>query len=145
MATALDLRAPMRARTVDAPPGAGADHGIRRGLVAIGEPLARVPATLDDAVAATAAEHGEKAARMLERFAALPDGTVVWTQDSAGVFHRGTIAGPWRYDASAEGLLLGLVHARATAWEPDAFGPDAVPAKVAATFARGGRNLQAIR
>ena len=42
-------------------------------------------------------------------------------------------------------LLLGLVHARATAWEPDAFGPDAVPAKVAATFARGGRNLQAIR
>ena len=138
------MRAPMRARTVEAPPGAGADHGVMRGLVAIGEPLAQVPATLDEAVEATVIEHGEKAGRMLERFAALPDGTVVWTLDSGGIFHRGTIAGPWRYDGSAEGVLLGLVHARATAWEPEAFGPDTVPAPVAATFARGGRNLQAI-
>jgi hypothetical protein len=138
------MRAPMRARTVDAPPGAGADHSLARRLVAIGEPLARVPVSLDAAVAATAAEHGAKAARMLERFVALPEGTVVWTQDSAGVFHRGAIGGPWRYDASAEALLLGLVHVRAAVWEDDVFGPDAVPAKVAATFARGGRNLQAI-
>jgi hypothetical protein len=140
----LPLRAPMRARTVDAPPGAGADHGIERGLVAIGEPLDRVPETLDDAVAATAEQHGPKAARMLDRFAALPEGSVVWTQDSAGLFHRGAIAGPWTYDASAEGLLLGLVNARAAAWEPEPFTPDDVPAAVAATFARGGRNLQAI-
>jgi hypothetical protein len=138
------IRAPMRARTVDAPPGAGADHGLQRGLVAIGEPLAQVPATPAEAVAATVTEHGEKAGRMLERFDALPDGTVVWTQDSAGVLHRGRIAGPWTYDASAEALLLGLVHARPAVWEDEAFGPDAAPAAVAATFARGGRNLQAI-
>lgn len=137
------MRAPMRARTVEAPRGAGADHGVERGLVAIGEPLARVPASLDAAVEATVAEHGAKAGRMLERFAALPEGTVVWTQDSGGVFHRGTIAGPWTYDASAEALLLGLVNVRAAAWA-EAFGPDDVPARVAATFARGGRNLQAI-
>jgi hypothetical protein len=134
----------MRARTVEAPRGAGADHGVERGLVAIGEPLSRVPSSLDEAIALTGREHGAKAARLLTRFASLPEGTTVWTQDSAGLFHHGTIAGPWVYDTSAEALLLGLVHTRPAAWHPEPLTPDTAPTAVLETFHRGGRNLQAI-
>ena len=75
----------MRARDLDLPPGAGADVGLAHDLVGI----------------------GDVADRAVERFAALPDGTFVWTRRRTG----------------------------SSIW-------DEVPAAVAATFARGGRNLQ---
>lgn len=145
MGTTIVLRAPMRARTVEAHPGEGAEHGLEHGVVAIGEPLSRRPATLGDALDLLEVEHGAKAARMVERLAGLPPGAVVWTRGAAGVFHRGTIAGRWFYDGSAEARRLGLVHARPVRWEAEALGPDAAPAAVVESFARGGRNLQAIR
>src|SRR4051812_20973968 len=96
-------RAPMRARDRDLPAGAGADHGLAHGLVGIGDTLATTaPATFAEAVRAAGVEHGEKAARMLQRFAELPEGTFVWTRASTGAFHLGRIAGPWRYDAGDE-------------------------------------------
>ena len=117
-------RAPMRARDRDAPDGAGARHGLRHGLVGIGD----VP--------------GEKGARMLERFAKLPDGTFVWTRAAEGKYHLGRIAGPSRYDDSAAAREVGIHHVRPATWIDRPFGPDEVPAAVAQTFARGGRNLQ---
>ena len=39
---------------------------------------------------------GDVADRAVERFAALPDGTFVWTRSSDGLFHLGRIAGPHR-------------------------------------------------
>ena len=80
----------------DAPAGAGAEHGVANGLVGIGDALATTPATLDEAVAATGERYGAKAARMLQRFAELSDGTSVWTRLGDGSYRldadRGTVA-----------------------------------------------------
>jgi hypothetical protein len=132
----------MRARTLDAPPGAGADHAIARGLVGTGDPLNPPPETLDEAVAAATDRHGEKAGRMLRRFAALPDGAFLWTRTSDEALRLGRIAGPWRYDDADDARAVGIVHVRDAVWLPRPFCDDEVPPAVAATFGRGGRNLQ---
>src|SRR4051812_9795334 len=137
-------RAPMRARDRELPAGAGAEYGLAHGLVGIGDALDAPPATLDDAVAAAAGMHGEKAGRMLRRFAELPDGTFVWTRATDGTYHLGRISGSWRYDESPAAGAVGVHHVRPTSWLDRPFGPDQVPAAVADTFARGGRNLQRI-
>jgi hypothetical protein len=116
----------MRSRTVDVPAGAGAAFGLRRGVVGIGDG----PTPKD--------------ARMAERFAALADGTLVSTRLEDGTFRLGRVAGPRRHDGSAEAQAVGIVHVRAADWLERPFGPDEVPPGVAATFARGGRNLQRI-
>jgi hypothetical protein len=110
-------RAPMRARDRDdLARGVGAEYGLEHALVGI----------------------GAVAERALERFAAVPDGSFVWTQDSAGLYHLGRIAGPCREHANP----VGLTHVRPAEWLERPFGPDEVPPAVAATFARGGRNFQ---
>jgi hypothetical protein len=114
-------RAPMRARDRDdVPPGAGAEHGLRTGVVGIGDG--------DDA--------------RVRRLADLPDAAFVWTRDTAGRHWLGRVAGEYRYDDSATARAVGIVHTRPARWVESAIAPDDVPAAVAATFARGGRNLQ---
>ncbi len=135
-------RAPMRARLLDAPAGAGAAHALLHGLVGIGDRLEAAPATIDAAVEAAAAEQGDKAGRMLRRFADLPDGAFVWTRTADGAYHLGRIAGPRRYDDSPASRDAGIHHVRPARWLDRPFGEDEVPAAVAETFARGGRNLQ---
>lgn len=136
-------RAPMRARNRDdVPAGAGAEHGVRHGLVGIGERLDAVPASVDEAVAAAADQDGEKAGRMVRKLAGLADGTLIWTRDADGVFHLGRVRGPWRYDASRAAERVGIHHVRDVRWLPRTFAADEVPAAVAETFRRGGRNLQ---
>ncbi len=134
----------MRSRTRDAPPGAGAEFGVTAGLVGIGERVDGVPPSLAAAVAAVTAEHGEKAGRMLARFASLPDATFVWTRQRDGTYRLGRIAGAWRYDDSPAARDVGIHHVRPTIWSPQQLGDREVPAAVARTFARGGRNLQRI-
>jgi hypothetical protein len=114
----------MRARDVDAAPGAGAEYGLARDVVGIGP------------------GRGEKAARALHRFATLPEGVFVWTRDQAGRYHLGRIAGPLREDTSQEARTVGITHVRPTRWVAHAFAEDEVPVAVARTFARGGRNFQ---
>lgn len=135
-------RAPMRSRAFEAPVGSGAEHGVANGLVGIGEALPVTPSTLDEAVTALGDRFGAKAGRMLQRFAALPNGTSVWTQLGDSSFRLGQIAGPWRYDDSAAARAVGIHHVRPARWIEQPFGADEVPAAVAATFAHGGRNLQ---
>lgn len=115
-------RAPMRARDRETP---GADHGLAQGLVGIGS-------APDDA----------KARRMRDAFAALPEGVFVWTRASDGMYWLGRISGPYREDPDSP---VGLHHVRPADWLDRPFGEDDVPAAVAATFARGGRNVQRIR
>jgi len=138
------FRAPMRARDRELPAGVGAEHGIAHGLVGIGDALPTVPRSLADAVAGAQREHGEKAGRMLRRFAELPDQTIVWTRTAAGLYAVGRITGPWRYDDGGAAHGVGIHHVRAATWEPDLLGPDEVPVAVAESFARGGRNFQRI-
>jgi hypothetical protein len=135
-------RAPMRARDRDLPEGAGAGYGLEHGLVGTGDALETVPAGLEQAIAAAQAQHGDKAGRMLERFADLPEGTFIWTQGPGGAFHLGRITGPWRYDDSAGARRVGIHHVRPVTWVDRPIGDREVPAAVAHTFARGGRNFQ---
>ncbi len=117
-------RAPMRARDRDLPAGAGADYGLAAGVVGIGPGV------------------GEKAARMLHRFATVPAGSFVWTRASSGSYHLGQISGDLREDRSPAAIAVGVVHVRDTTWLSRAFQETEVPRAVAATFARGGRNFQ---
>jgi hypothetical protein len=133
-------RAPMRARSVDVPAGEGADEALERGIVGIGEPLPGKPGSLEEAVTGLSERHGAKAGRLLKAFASVPEGTFVWTRSSDGWFRLGRVTGPWRYLASR----TGIAHTRPAGWLERPFGPDDVPAAVAATFARGGRNFQRI-
>ena len=114
----------MRARDRELPVGAGAEYGIRHGLVGIG------------------AISGEKGARMLHRFATLPDGVFVWTRDQGGAYHLGRITGPLREDTSPGAREVGIRHVRRASWLRRRFAEAEVPAAVAQTFARGGRNFQ---
>ena len=111
------FRAPMRARAHDAPPGFGADYGVAHGIVGI----------------------GDTAEARIDRFAAVPDGAFAWTRDTDGVYWLGRVTGPLRRAARN---AAGLTHVRATEWLDRPFGGHEVPAGVAATFARGGRNFQ---
>jgi hypothetical protein len=137
-------RAPMRARDREVARGAGARFGLRRGLVGTGDALPRVPADLADAIAAATSVHGEKAGRMLSRFAEIEDGAFVWTQDEDGWYWLGVIAGSWRYDDSADAKRVGIHHVRPVTWASDPVSEADAPAGVVATFARGGRNFQRI-
>jgi hypothetical protein len=117
-------RAPMRARDLDVPAGAGAEYCLRAGVVGIGP------------------GRGEKADRAVHRFATVPEGTFAWTRDRAGRYHLGRIAGPLRTDRSASALEVGITHVRRTEWVDRSLAEAEVPPAVAQTFARGGRNFQ---
>jgi hypothetical protein len=114
------FRAPMRARGHDAPPGAGAEHGLAHGVVAI----------------------GDTAEARISRFAAVPAGAFVWTRDTAGMYWLGRLAGPLRAAGADAHEAAGLTHVRAADWLDTPLGEHDVPEGVAATFARGGRNFQ---
>lgn len=133
----------MRARDrPDVPPGAGAAFGLEHGLVGTGDALDQVPDTVDEAVAAAQDRHGDKAGRLLRRFADHPAGAFVWTQDADGGLHLGRITGPWRYDDSPAARAVGIHHVRPTEWLPGPIPEHDVPAAVSHTFGRGGLNLQ---
>jgi hypothetical protein len=117
-------RAPMRARDVDLPAGAGAEYGLAQGVVGIGP------------------GRGDKAERMTHRFATVSDGAFVWTRDRAGGYHLGRIAGLMREARSADARAVGIRYVRPADWLPRVFSEAEVPAAVAKTFARGGRNFQ---
>jgi hypothetical protein len=82
---------------------------------------------------------GDTAEARIRRFADVPDGAFRWTRDTAGDYWLGRMAGPLR---SAGRNAVGLTHVRAADWLDRPFGEHDVPAGVAATFARGGRNFQ---
>ena len=133
-------RAPMRSRLDDVDPALAVERALRLGLVGVGGRLARTPRSLREAVGLTDEAWGERAARRLERFVAVADGSQVWTRDPDGIYHVGVVEGAWFYDDSDEARQADLVHVRPCAWA--ASGP---PTAVLDTFGRGGRNFQRIR
>lgn len=120
----------MRARDrPDVPVGAGAAFGLAHGLVGVGDRPG----------------DGPRAARRLERFAALPDGTFVWTRDADRRSWLGRITGPLRNVSSPEARACGIRAVRAADWRERPVPDDEVPAEVLRSFDRGGLNLQRIR
>lgn len=115
-------RAPMRARGHDdVEVGAGAEFALRAGVVGI----------------------GDADARRIARLAALPEGAFVWTRDRDGAYWLGRVGRGASRRAPRNDA--GLTHVRPVSWRDRPVGDDDVPVAVAASFARGGRNLQRIR
>ncbi|MGV0852391.1 GAF domain-containing protein [Mycolicibacterium phlei] len=123
-------RAPMRSRRDGLDPQAALERALGRGLVGFGEAGVDGPAAL------------ERLARRVERFAAVPDGSFVWTRDTDGRYRLGRVDGPYRYDDDPAAVDVDLVHVRPCVWVADAVSEADVPAAVVATFGRGGRSFQ---
>ncbi|WP_134739313.1 GAF domain-containing protein [Nocardioides sp. 503] len=138
-------RAPLRSRRDDVDHEAAVERALSRGLCGVGGVLPRPPQALAEALAETEELHGDRVARRLERFAAVPDGAQVWTRTPGGPFHRGWLTGPWSYDGSSAAATLDLAHVRPCDWDPEPWDEHRLPAAVAHTFRRGGRNFQRIR
>ena len=122
-------RAPMRSRSDDVDVRATIDRARRLGLCGFGQ---RVRDGGED----------ERLARRVARFKAIADGSFAWTRDGDGLYWLGRIEGPYFYDRDAEAVAVDLVHVRPCRWLPEPVLESDVPAAVAATFARGGRNFQ---
>jgi len=118
-------RAPMRSRRDDIDPRLAVERALELGLCGMG--------TTDDV-------RGE---RRLERFAAAPEGTYVWTRGPNG-FHLGRLTGPCRRDDSVAAVAADLVHVRPCEWIDEPVDAALVPEQVSYAFSRGGRNLQRI-
>lgn len=139
------IRAPMRSRDHDVPIGLAVDRALEHGVCGIGGRLAFAPASLSEAVVETDASYGERAARRLERFAATPKGSFVWTRDTYDNLWLGKISGGWKYETDPGAWAVDLVNVRACTWIRAPIPHDEAPPAVHATFARGGRNWQRIR
>lgn len=137
-------RAPMRSRDDRVPDGPAVERALAIGVCGVGGILDAPPASFADALADVDAAHGERMARRLERFAAAPDGALVWTRDDEGLLWLGMLDGAWRYDAASAARDVDLVHVRPCRWLAAPIPPGDVPSAVRATFARGGRNWQRI-
>ena len=139
------FRAPLRSRLDSVDPRLATERAFRLGVCGLGGRLSVAPRSDDDALARTAEEYDERAARRLERFMVVPDGSVVWTRDEDGMFREGMLTGPWRYDADPAAFAADLVNVRDCDWAVDPLPEHRVPPAVAATYRRGGRNFQRIR
>ena len=117
-------RAPMRSRRDDVDPGASVARALARGRCGMGE--------ITDL----------RAESRLERLASAPLWAFVWTRTPDGQTYVGRLTGPLRDDVG--GAEVDLVHVRDTDWIREPVDPVLVPAGVAQTFARGGRNFQRI-
>ncbi|MBJ7384985.1 MAG: GAF domain-containing protein [Mycolicibacterium sp.] len=138
-------RAPMRSRRDDVPPEPSIRRGLAHGVCGFGGVLDVPPDDVDTAVRMAAAEHDERLARRIARFADVPDGAFAWTRDTDGLFWLGRLRGPWFYDTDPEATAVDLVHVRRCDWQHRPVLPTEAPGAVLATFARGGRNFQRIR
>ena len=115
----------MRTRRDDVDPRLAVERALELGLCGMG--------TTDDV----------RAERRLERFAAAPEGTYVWTRGPDG-FHLGRLTGPCRRDDSVAAVAADLVHVRPCEWIDEPVDAALVPEQVSYAFSRGGRNLQRI-
>ncbi|MEH3154482.1 MAG: GAF domain-containing protein [Gordonia paraffinivorans] len=84
----------------------------------------------------------ERSIRRVERFAQVPDGSLVWTRDADGEYFVGRLTGPLRQDHTADAVEAGLTEIRPCTWTEQPVPEREVPAATLATFARGGRNFQ---
>ena len=118
-------RAPLRSRRDEVDPQATFERALSLGLCGFGDD--RNPVKLD---------------RRVERFAAVADGSFVWSRDPDGLYRLGRLDGPYFYDAAGESV--DLVHVRPCRWLCAPIVESAAPPAVIATFGRGGRNFQQI-
>jgi hypothetical protein len=122
-------RAPMRSRSDDVDSQAAIDRALKRSVCGFGR-------------LATRPGDEQRLARRIDRFAAIADGSFVWTRDADSLFWLGRIDGPYFYDDDAAAAAVDLVHVRRCIWLPTPLLESEVPTAVVATFGRGGRNFQ---
>jgi hypothetical protein len=116
----------MRSRRDGVDPQASIERALALGLVGFGGDADPPPE--------------DPLARRIARFAAVEEGSFVWTRDANGHYWLGRVDGPYFYDD--DGRAVDLVHVRPCRWLSRPLLEHDVPAAVVATFGRGGRNFQ---
>jgi hypothetical protein len=134
----------MRSRRDDVPLETTLARARALDVCGCGGTLRPPPADLDTAVARAAEQYDLRLARRIGRFAAVGEGSFVWTRDDDHLFWLGCIQGSWRYDGDERAAAVDLVHVRPCAWANAPVLASEVPGAVLATFGRGGRNFQRI-
>jgi hypothetical protein len=137
-------RAPMRSRRDDVDVRATIERAMTLELCGLGGVLHPAPRGLDEAARVAAHQYDDRVARRIERFAAVADGSFVWTRDADLLFWVGRLSGPWSYDSSVAAAEVDLVHVRRCEWSASPVPEHEAPVAVLATFGRGGRNFQHI-
>ena len=135
-------RAPMWSRLDEVDRAVAVAWALDQGVCGVGGRLDAAPRDLQHAVIEVERTWEARTAARLRRFAELARGSEVWTRDGEGLFHRGELEGPWRYDPRSAAYDVDLTHVRACWWGS---GPVDPPPAVLASFGRGGRNFQRIR
>lgn len=135
-------RAPLRSRRDDIDHAKAVDWALEQGVVGVGGVLEPAPHSLVEAVERLAETYDDRLAARLDRFAAVPGGSFVWTRHPGGDLWVGRLTGPWAYDDSAEAAEVDLPHVRACHWPDEPVPLSSVPGGVLATLERGGRNFQ---
>jgi hypothetical protein len=134
----------MRSRRDDVPVDATLSRAKSLHVCGFGGTLRPPPRDVDEAIGRAAKQHDIRLARRIGRFAAVADGSFVWTRDDDQLFWLGRVQGAWRYDASEEAAAVDLVHVRPCSWADDPVLASEAPAAVLMTYDRGGRNFQQI-
>ncbi|BBZ00824.1 hypothetical protein MCHIJ_02610 [Mycolicibacterium chitae] len=138
-------RAPLRSRRADIDPALAFDRAMTLGLCGFGGVLRPAPRDLASALRLAGEQYDPRTSALIERFAAVAAGALVWARDPDGLFRLGQLTGPWSYDADPAAVAADLVHVRSCDWSDRPWVEHEVPAAVLATFRRGGRNFQRIR
>jgi hypothetical protein len=123
-------RAPMRSRVEGIELRATIERARRLGLCGFGALV-------------NGRDERDRLRRRVARFADVEEGAFVWTRDADGLFWLGRINGTYFYDRDDDAAAVDLVHVRPCDWLTEPLIEPDVPAAVAATFRRGGRNFQA--
>lgn len=118
----------MRSRADEVDAAAAVDWALENGVVGVGS--------------FSAATELHRIEARLRRFSEVANGSFVWTRDADGFAFVGQITGPVRDEPA--GAAHDLQQVRPCRWHPEPVPESAVPAAVAATFDRGGRNFQRV-
>jgi hypothetical protein len=137
-------RPPLRSRRDDVDRDETLSRARAHGVCGFGGRLTPPPADVASALEGAAQSHGLRFARRLARFAAVADGSFVWTRDSRRLLWLGQLVGPYFYDSSSAAEAVDLVNVRTCTWRERPVTESMAPAAVVATFDRGGRNFQQI-
>lgn len=143
-------RIPMRSAKPDVDHTAEIERAIELGICGVGwGVLEDPPRTLGETLERIEAfpsdrGWGSRAARCVERFAAAPRGSLMWSRHTDGTWLLGKLTGRWRGDYSIEAAVVDLHQVRTTKWAPHRLLTEEVPGAVIRAFSGRGSSFSEI-
>ena len=118
------------------------EHCLRNGISAVGWGVEG--GGLEEVLTQIEETYDRRGRQTVERFANAPTGSLIWTLHTDGTYRVGELAGPWRYDASAEAERLDCHQVRDTRWAPKRLLSSEIPGAVVRSFSQRGSSFSRI-